>query len=117
MTRHHHIERIKELQCVLTRYFGDRSVRVHGHAWHVEDIIDVLEDYVEQLERSDEASTAWFAGTAELAERTADIQPLLSAVQELITGAEDTGDGGEENIDDLREEDIDEALRLLGNYD
>jgi hypothetical protein len=117
MTRHHHIERIKELQCVLTRYFGDRSVRVLGHAWHVADVIDVLEDYVEQLERGDEASTAWFEATAELDERAADIRPLLSAVQDLIIGAEDTGDGHEEDIDDLREEDIDDALRLLGNYD
>ncbi len=102
---------------MLTHYFGDRSVRVLGHAWHVADVVDVLEDYVELLQRGDEASTAWLAASAELDELTTNIRPLLSAVQDLITGAEDTDDGLEDDIDELREEDLDDALRQLGNCD
>jgi hypothetical protein len=119
MTRPNHdhlVNRIKDLQCILTRYFADKHVRVLGHAWHVADIIDVFEDYIAQLEHGGAASAAWIEATTELDELGGEVRPLLSAVRDLISGVPDDDDSVEDNVEvDFEDPHVDDMLRHLLN--
>jgi hypothetical protein len=109
--RNHHdlIEYIKNVQCMLTRHFHDREVHVYGHAWNVEDVVELLEQYLERLEHEDGAAVQWFEASEELDDHETHIRPLLSAVHDLIAG-EPQADPVDSDLEDA---DVDEVLRFL----
>jgi hypothetical protein len=85
--KHELVESMSTLEWALDRHFHGGTVRVNGWEMRVEDAVEALQRHIAQIERTEDAHTAWLEeATAERREFGGEISQLLAKLRMFIAG-------------------------------